>query len=66
MARVRIVNDSIVGRYQSLMNAGAFVPRFITKLTSITNARVREVPGRPQELTGSCANCMILWTRTLP
>ena len=45
MARVRIVNDSIVGRYQSLTNAGAFVPRFITKLTSITNARVREAPG---------------------
>ena len=45
MARVRIVNDSIVGRYQSLMNAGAFVPRFITKLTSITNARVRKTPG---------------------
>lgn len=42
MARVRIVNDSIVGRYQSLMNAAAFVPQFMTKLTSITNARVRK------------------------
>jgi len=44
-ARVRIVNDSIVDCYQSLMNAGAHAPRFITKLTGITNAMVREAPG---------------------
>lgn len=45
VAAVRIVNDTIVDRYQSLMNAGAHVPRFITELTGITNAMVRKAPG---------------------
>lgn len=34
----------VVDRYQSLMNAGAWVSPFITELTGITNAMVREAP----------------------
>lgn len=44
VAAVRIENGKIVDRYQSLMNAGVYVPAFITELTGITNAMVRNAP----------------------
>lgn len=34
----------IVDRYQSLMNAGAWIPPFIEELTGISNAMVRRAP----------------------
>ncbi len=39
-----IAEGRIVGRYQSLMNAGAWVPPFIEQLTGISNAMVRSAP----------------------
>ena len=39
-----IAEGRIVGRYQSLMNAGAWVPPFIEQLTGISNAMVRRAP----------------------
>lgn len=39
-----IADGEIVGRYQSLMNAGAWVPPFIEQLTGISNAMVRGAP----------------------
>ena len=44
VAAVRVENGQIVDRYQSLMNAGVYIPAFITELTGITNAMVREAP----------------------
>lgn len=39
-----IEGDRIVDRYQSLMNAGAWIPPFIEQLTGISNAMVRSAP----------------------
>lgn len=39
-----IEGDRIVARYQSLMNAGVWVPPFIEQLTGITNRMVRAAP----------------------
>lgn len=39
-----IEGGRIVARYQSLMNAGAWVPPFIEQLTGISNAMVRSAP----------------------
>jgi DNA polymerase III subunit epsilon len=44
VAAVRIENGHIVDRFQSLMDAGVYVPAFITELTGITNAMVRNAP----------------------
>ena len=42
---VAMIEDGrIVARYQSLMNAGAWVPPFIEQLTGISNAMVRKAP----------------------
>lgn len=42
---VALVRDGrVVDRYQSLMNAGEWVPPFIEQLTGITNAMVRAAP----------------------
>jgi DNA polymerase III subunit epsilon len=38
----------IVDRYQSLMNAGVYIPAFITQLTGITNAMVQAAPPAAQ------------------
>lgn len=38
----------IVDRFQSLMNAGVLVPRFITELTGISNAMLRAAPPAEQ------------------
>ena len=40
--------DRIVDRYQSLMNAGVYIPTFITQLTGITNAMVQAAPPAAQ------------------
>jgi len=44
IAAVLVRGGEIVGRYQSLMNAGAWVPPFIEQLTGITNAMVEAAP----------------------
>ncbi len=44
IAVVLLCDGEVVGRYQSLMNAGAYVPPFIEQLTGITNAMVRAAP----------------------
>ncbi len=44
VAAVLVKDGTIVGRYESLMNAGVRVPPFIEALTGITNAMVRSAP----------------------
>ncbi len=44
IAAVLVRDGRVVDRYQSLMNAGAWVPPFIEQLTGITNAMVRAAP----------------------
>lgn len=44
VAIVLVEGERVVDRYQSLMNAGAFVPYEIQVLTGITNAMVRAAP----------------------
>jgi len=46
VAAVLVQGGEIVGRFQSLMNSGAWVPPFITQLTGITNAMLQ--PRRPR------------------
>lgn len=41
---VRIRNGQITERYQSLMNAGVRIPRFIEEFTGITNAMIKSAP----------------------
>lgn len=48
IAAVRIEDGRIVDRYQSLMNARRSIPSFITQLTGITNAMVRQAPPAAQ------------------
>ena len=45
VAAVLISNGAIVDRYQSLMNAGVFIPPFIESLTGISNRMIRQAPG---------------------
>lgn len=44
VAVVLVDNGCVVDRYQSLMNAGAFIPYEIQALTGITNAMIRSAP----------------------
>ena len=44
VAVVLLSNGQIVDRYQSLMNAGTYVPGEITRLTGITNEMVSSAP----------------------
>ena len=44
VAIVMTENGRTVDRFQSLMNAGLYIPPFITQLTGITNAMVRAAP----------------------
>ena len=44
VAAVLVQGGEIVGRFQSLMNSGAWVPPFITQLTGITNEMLRAAP----------------------
>ena len=41
---VMVSDGRIVDRYQSLMNAGAYIPAFIEELTGISNAMIRNAP----------------------
>ncbi len=41
---VLVENGRIVARYQSLMNAGAWIPPFIERLTGISNRMVQAAP----------------------
>ena len=44
IAAVLVCEGQTVGRFQSLMNSGAWVPPFIEQLTGITNAMVQRAP----------------------
>lgn len=44
IAAVLLKDGKVVDRYQSLMNAGVRIPQFITELTGITDAMVRQAP----------------------
>ncbi|MES2100393.1 MAG: 3'-5' exonuclease [Pseudomonadota bacterium] len=44
IAAVLVQGGQIVGRFQSLMNSGAWVPPFITQLTGITNEMLQTAP----------------------
>ena len=44
IAAVLVQDGQIVGRFQSLMNSGAWVPPFIEQFTGITNAMLRGAP----------------------
>lgn len=44
IAAVLLKDGKVVDRYQSLMNAGVRIPAFITELTGITDAMVRNAP----------------------
>jgi len=44
IAAVLLRDGRVVDRYQSLMNAGTWVPPFIEQLTGISNAMVRAAP----------------------
>lgn len=44
VAIVLTEDGRVVDRFQSLMNAGAYIPAFITQLTGITNAMVQAAP----------------------
>ena len=44
VAIVLVEQGRIVDRFQSLMNAGAHIPAFITQLTGISNAMVKAAP----------------------
>ncbi len=48
IAVVMLEGGQIVGRYQSLMNAGLPIPGFIASLTGITTAMVRKAPPAAQ------------------
>jgi DNA polymerase III subunit epsilon len=44
IAAVLVQGGQIVGRFQSLMNSGAWVPPFIEQLTGITNRMLQSAP----------------------
>lgn len=44
VAIVLLERGQVVDRFQNLMNAGVYVPAFITQLTGITNAMVASAP----------------------
>lgn len=44
VAAVLVQDGQIVGRFQSLMNSGAWVPPFIEQLTGISNAMLERAP----------------------
>lgn len=48
VAVIMVSGGSIVDRYQSLINTGAYISAFITELTGITNAMVRSAPPAAQ------------------
>jgi len=44
IAVVILENGNVVGRFQSLMNAGVRIPYFIEELTGISNSMIRSAP----------------------
>ena len=44
IAAVLVQEGQVVGRFQSLMNSGAWVPPFIEQLTGISNAMLQSAP----------------------
>jgi len=48
VAAVILSNGQIVGRYQSLMNSGVYIPAEITRITGITNKMVSSAPPAKQ------------------
>ena len=48
VAIVLLEQGQVVGRFQSLMKTGAWIPPFITQLTGITNAMVNTAPDAAQ------------------
>ena len=44
IAAVILQDGKVVGRYQSLMNAGVRIPSFIQELTGISDAMIRSAP----------------------
>ncbi len=48
VAIVLLEQGQVVGRFQSLMKTGAWIPPFITQLTGITNAMVNAAPDAAQ------------------
>jgi DNA polymerase-3 subunit epsilon len=48
IAIVLLERGQVVDRFQSLMNAGVYIPSFITQLTGITNLMVATAPGAAQ------------------
>ena len=61
IAAVLLRDGEVVGRYQSLMNSGAWVPPFIEQLTGISNRMLASAPPIEQvmrevgEVTRGCA-----------
>ena len=51
IAAVLVENGRIVDRYQSLMNAGVYVPYYIEELTGISNSMVRAAPPAAKVMT---------------
>ena len=52
VAIVLVQDGRIVDRYQSLVNAGVYVPPFITQLTGISNAMVAAAPPAGRRASG--------------
>jgi len=48
VAAVILSDGQIIGRYQSLMNSGGYIPAEITRLTGITNKMVASAPPAKQ------------------
>ena len=51
IAAVLVRDGLIVDRYQSLMNAGVYVPYYIEELTGISNEMLRTAPPAAQVMT---------------
>ena len=51
IAAVIVHDGQIIGRYQSLMNSGAWVPPFIENLTGISNIMLRYAPSSSQVMS---------------
>lgn len=57
IAAVRVEDGRITDRYQSLMNAGVWVPPFITALTGISNQMLAKAPPAAQVMQDVAAFC---------
>jgi DNA polymerase-3 subunit epsilon len=63
IAAVLVDDGRIVGRYQSLMRSGAWVPPFIEQLTGISNAMLADAPPAAQvmrEVLDFTAGCPLV------